>query len=237
MTGHTEQARIFYEKALPYLILAKARDEEADTRNNLSFVLGILGEFDYALTEVEAALEIRLLSKQRFPIALSYNTRGLLLAEMGHLERAQRDCQRALQIFQEVESSDTPRGTGLASDSLGHIFRLQGKKWQEGEIVLQEAEFLFRRSEELLIQAEEIFSQKVKEPLREWDAYDKRGHLYYDWGICLTHFGKSDGRKYLEKSLFYYNKALELARQSRQLFQTADAMNDIKIVQESMSQS
>ena len=74
-------------------------DEQADTLNNLAFILALLGAPKRAKTHIDQALELRQRLGQKYPLALSHNTRGLIYSLQGQYEMGRRECQLVTKYF------------------------------------------------------------------------------------------------------------------------------------------
>jgi len=228
--GHYGQAAEHYRQALPYYEEAGAVEERATTLNNLAFVLAFMGDIQEARECADKAFTRRQQLGQRYPLALSRNTRGLIYA-LEDLEKGRQECQRALNIFEEIKA---PRGIGLACNALGYILRKQGaNKASDGSSPV--AEQYFRQAEQLLRRAAEIFKDVVIEPVRLWEAYNEAGSLYFEWGNYLL--AKGDEQQAEKKRLLAIEKhqmALEIAQRKMLLLQEIDAADDVAKVYISM---
>jgi tetratricopeptide (TPR) repeat protein len=224
--GRYGQAREQYQRALTYFSKGDLSSEEANTRNNLAFVLAMLGRLPAARKHIEQALQIRQQEGKPYPVALSRNTLGHIYILEDHPERAERECKEALKFF---ESFKAPRGIGMACNSLGFALRQLGNHWKLGEAIyaVNESERFFRESVEYLSRARQIFTE-VKEPLRLWDANNELGSLYCDWGWFAQQ--KKEVTAALEHyatSIQYQKEALAIAEEHHFLFQKADSLDDL----------
>jgi tetratricopeptide (TPR) repeat protein len=224
-TGHYGSAINAYQKALPEFKREDIEDEEAATLNNLAFTFALLGAFRRAMDRVNRALELREGLGQKYPLALSHNTRGLIYTLQGQYEQGRKESQLALNMFVELE---TPRGVGLAYNALGYILRKQGQGWEAGVCSRPQAIQYFQQSARYFKQAEEIFSKQITEPIRLWEAYNEQGTLYREWGVLLGKSGDVDGANGLySQAVEYQMKALETARGHGMHFQEADTLDDL----------
>lgn len=223
--GHYARALESYRRALPHFEAAIILDEQANTLNNLAFLLALLGDTAQATDYADRASNLCQVSEQRYPLALSHNTRGLIYALQGQVEWGRRECQLALSIFQELESS---RGIGLACNALGFILRWQGETWKVGQCQPQQALALFQQAANFLDQASQIFSDQVSEPLRLWEAHNEQGSLYGDWGCLLRQQGnESVAQQQYSKAVQHHLQALEIAHRYGLHFQQADTCDDL----------
>ncbi len=224
VNGHYHKAAEYYRKALPFYKEAEIVDELAFTQNNLAFVLALLGDLKGAKIAVEDALAKRLELGQRYPIALSYNTRGLIRAldNPGSLD-GQRDCELALRTFEEI---NTPRGIGLAYNALGFILRKRGDGWRLGQYTPEQAKQWYAKSEEYFGRAKEIFENGEK--IRLWEALNELGCLNRDWACLLKSLQDEEGaRKRFAQALDFQGQALKLAQESNMRFQQVDTLDDL----------
>lgn len=222
--GHYRNAAEYYRQAIPFYKEADIVDEFAFTQNNLAFVLALLGDMSGAKTAVEEALARRLGIGQRYPIALSYNTRGLIRAldNPGSLD-GQRDCELALSIFEEI---NTPRGVGLACNALGFILRKRGEGWTSGRCTPEQAKQWYAKSEEYFERAKEIF--KDGEKIRLWESLNELGCLNRDWARLLKSLqDEESARTRFAQALDFHRQALKLAQENNMRFQQVDALDDI----------
>jgi len=222
--GHYRNAAEYYRQAIPFYKEADIVDEFAFTQNNLAFVLALIGDMPGAKFAADDALAKRLELGQRYPIALSYNTRGLIRAldNRGSLD-GQRDCELALSIFEEI---NTPRGIGLACNALGFIMRKRGEGWTSGRCTPEQAKQWYAKSEEYFERAKEIF--KDGEKIRLWEALNELGCLNRDWARLLKSLQDEEGaQKRFAQALDFQEQALKLAQQNNMRFQQVDTLDDI----------
>lgn len=224
--GRYGQARQQYQHALTYFAKSDLSSEEANTRNNLAFVLAMLGRLPAARKHAEQALQTRQLEGKPYPIALSRNTLGIIYTLEDHPIWGERECEAAFKFF---ESFKTQRGIGLACNGIGFALRQRGNHWKLGETVypINEAEQYFGRSADYLKRAVQIFTE-VKEPLRLWEAYNELGSLYCDWGwLARQKRGEDVALEHYATSVGYQREALSVAEEQHFLFQQADSLDDL----------
>lgn len=222
--GHYGQAINYYERALESYEAIEFKEELAYTLNNLAFALALLGKTKEAQKYVEEGFSIRRRLGQKYPRALSYNTRGLIYCMEGQTEDGQKDCYRALNMFEEMNST---RGIGLATNALGYILRQKGKIEAQHSRP-EQAESSFVQAEEFLQQSGDIFEQLVDEPIRLWEAFNERGSLFYDWGNLHLHLNdRSSAAVKFKRAEEYHGKALTVAREHNLHFQEADTLDDL----------
>ncbi len=224
VNGHYQSASEYYRQALPFYKDAEIVDEYAFTHNNLAFVLTLLGDVVGAKAAAEDALTKRLEMGQHYPLALSYNTRGLIraLGNPNSLD-GQRDCELALSIFEEI---DTPRGIGLACNALGFILRQRGGGWVSQQCDPSQAIQWYMESERYFERAKAIF--KDGEKIRLWEAWNELGCLNRDWArLLISMRDMGEARKKFAKALEYQTQALQLAQDNNMRFQEVDTLDDI----------
>ncbi len=216
-----------YKKSLPYFVQAEVEDEEADTRNNMAYTLALLGRVDLALEHMETTLEIRERLGHPYPLALSYNTQGLIHVLDDHPTWGERQCQQALDIFEELQEF---RGIGLACIGRGFALRKQGDQWKLGEAICtqDEADDYFSEAVKALERAVHIFTEPVDEPLRLWEAYNELGSTYCDWGwLVRQREGKEAAQPKYAQSVNYQTQAYEVAKQHELEFAISDSCDDL----------
>ncbi len=222
--GRYESAVDYYHKALPFFRDTEIDDEYAFTLNNLAFVLALLGDPQQGRARAEESLGKRQKLGQRYPLALSYNTLGLIRAledPGGH--SGQQDCEYALSIFEEL---NTPRGTGLACNALGFILRKRAGEWQTKTCAPDQAIKWYEDSSNYFERASKIFQGGEK--IRLWEAYNELGSLNNDWGCLLRSLNDQQGsQRRFEKSIEYQWQALKLAQEHSMGFQEVDACDDL----------
>lgn len=226
--GRYGEARQAYQRALHYFAEANIPDEEADTRNNLAFVLAALGRLTAARNHADRARAIREASGRPYPLALSRNTLGYIYILEEHPIWAIQECEEALRIFERFRS---PRGEGLSCIRLGHAYRKRGDQWKLGEVIypVAEAEAYFRTATEYLERAIHIFKDQVSEPLRLWEAYNELGSLYCDWGWLARQKEENwqNALNQYTQSIAYQEKAIEIAKGHHFEFQLVDSLDDL----------
>ncbi len=223
LDGHFGVALQVFRRALPFFKDFGVADEEADTLNNLAYLLGVLGEHDDALVSVNRALDLRLNLGYRYPIALSYNTRGLILGLCGQMEWGIRDCTLALSLFEETEES---RGIGLACNALGFLLRHQACGIHPKEAT--KAIGVFSQAAAFLERAAHIFGAEIAEPVRLWEANNELGSLHRDWAhLALRCEVDERAHKSFKDAERYQRKALEVAREHGLRYQEADTRDDL----------
>ena len=220
-----------YSRALSFFSTPGLQEEKANVLNNLAFTNALLGRYVKARDKVNEAIEIRERLGKKYPLALSYNTRGRIHVLGDHPDWGEQDCRRALRIFEELND---PRGRGLAQVGLGLTLRKRGDQWKLGVYSHKEAEFFFKEADLHFKQAIGIFSNEVFEPVQLWEAYNELGSLYCDWGWLMRNQKEKDsakiGIKVLEQyknSINYQEKALKITKTHNLSSRIADSLDDL----------
>ncbi len=197
LRGRHYQAVVAYKFALPlWRKLGKGYEaEHANTLNNMSSALAGSGDFDDAIRKCKAGLELRLRQGARYPIALSYNTLGVIQILNNQPHRARSNCERALAIFRELEMM---RGIGMANVALAEAIRRMGAV---DEMYFPEEQVdLMRQALQHAREAVSIFGPYrdwpdverdeplVSEPSRLVDALIELGCAHRDWAYLWPHY-------------------------------------------------
>lgn len=222
--GRYGKALEFYEEALKHYENADIEDEQANTLNNLSFVQANLGLLDQAYKQVDDALTKRQRLGQKQPIALSLNTRGLIQILQGAIELGIRDCQTALNLFEEINST---RGKGLAYNALGWGFRQKGNNMSSPKAGLDKVTPIFEQAIHYLEESVLIFSKEVDEPIRLWEAQNELGSAYRDWGALIHAVHPETAEQKYNQAQIHYDLSLEVAQEHHLHFQLADTYDDL----------
>ena len=186
--GQFKHAVAEYSATLPLWRGLKLEDEHANTLNNLAWALAEAGNFARAQRLCEDGLDLRLELGPRYPIALSYNTLGLIGTRYDQPHRARRHCERALSIFRDLGQS---RGIGLASMALAEALRRSADV--PGLYFPEESASLLELGQQYAQEAVDIFETTVPEPLRLVEAYLELGCIYRDWAK-LPHYDHTGNR-------------------------------------------
>ncbi|MBX3058531.1 MAG: hypothetical protein KF770_18870 [Anaerolineae bacterium] len=174
--GEFEQGVQSYANSLRYIRQLRANQSkarEATVRNNLSRALGEMGK-KRALRVCEDALELRIQVGEWLPIALSYNTLGLIMNDLYRPYEATQYCARALAIASRVGDERT---IGLVLVQLGEALR----RLVLFKIAPEDSpDEIYREAERALEQAREIFAS-LQESVRLIEANLETGCLYRNW--------------------------------------------------------
>lgn len=185
--GHYQEAVENYTTSLQYWRQQKlpvADALEASTRNNLSRALVEMGK-KRSVRMCLDALQLRIRSYQLLPIALSYNTLGLIQNDLKQPAEALDASARALAIAQFIGDA---RVVGLAMLQVGEALRrlATSAAFIRGA---GEAQSLFGEAEKALLQAHDIFStgEASQETIRQVEAALELGTLYREWVAAAKH--------------------------------------------------
>lgn len=233
--GHHGAALNAFFQALNYFKSPDLIDEQADTLNNRAFLLAKLGDYPKAKQDADLALKLRQQSGQIYPIALSYNTRGLIYALQGDFDWGERECKLAYEKFSEIEAY---RGIGLSCNALGFILRNKGKKVKAEGYSIEQTSVVFQQAQDYLLQALSIFnyssypaappSSTVDEPIRLWEAYNELGSLHNEWAELYKQQNKLlQTKTYYHSSLDFQRQALAVAQTYGLHWQLADTYDDL----------
>lgn len=225
--GRYGLAHEHYRQALPHFTKAEIQDEEANTLNNLAFLLAVLGRLTVAREHGVRAFKIRKEREREYPLALSRNTLGYIDILDFYPGEGQKKCQQALEKFEEF---DDWRGQGLALLALGLANRKLGESWKRDlEPDFVKIESFFTAGKDHLEKASKIFTHQVQEPIRLWEAWNEMGSLYCDWG-WLVWKGQDKpelARDYYKESIKVQRQALAQARKTDLEFQEIDSLDDL----------
>jgi tetratricopeptide (TPR) repeat protein len=225
--------------------------ERSDALNNLAFIYGLLGNFNDARHYIERAVTIRERLARRRPLALSYNTSGLINTLSDDPTSGAKDCERALQISHETHDA---RVAGLAYLGLGFAKRRSGNQWKLQRLSPLEAADYFQQAKNHFDQALLIFTphnlrtqefivseqksdlfEVVDEPLRKWETLNELGSLFCDWAWLTWRNGDIEhsisnyelALEQYQQSINYQKQAVTLATENKWLFQKADSLDDL----------
>lgn len=175
--GHFRESVQHYTRALLYMRAFPLAAQLAETLNNLSRVLVEMGR-NRAVRICQDALELRLKEGHLLPLAMSYNTLGLIYNDLHQPQDAMEACARAMAIVHELGD---PRASGLIYLQLGEALRRIVKaKRSSGD----NPEPIFTQAAEALGRAREIFvtnSAAKGESVRAIEVHIEMGCLYRDW--------------------------------------------------------
>lgn len=232
--GHYGVAVDAYRLALDCFAASDLFDEQADTLNNLAFLLATLGDYWSAKQYADLSLKLRQQAGQIYPVALSHNTRGRIYALQGDYEWGERECKLAWDKFSEIEAH---RGIGLACNALGFILRCKAESRyiSDSSITLEQLVPIFEEAEEYLLKAIDIFddtklpsTSDIYEPIRLWEAYNELGSLYDDWAnLCRKTRNLVQTQTYYNYSLEFQRKAIATAQAHGLHWQLADTYDDL----------
>ncbi len=222
--GDFDNAVKEYANALKYFrrLSSSANPDvlEASIRNNLSRVLVEMGK-GRSIRICQDALELRIKIGDWLPIALSYNTLGLIYNDLYRPQEALAACATAYAVAQKFAH---PRVIGLVliqlSEALRRLASLELSIRQDSPIEI------YHEAERAIQQAREIFleSSASQESIRLVEINIETGCLYRDW-LGQTDKSQSSGiwqRRY-EDALFYLKEAVKVAKKLKISRLTLDA--------------
>ena len=135
-----------------------------------------MGAFAAAFEDARSGLRLREQIGPRAPVGLSLNTLASIELSSNELTAARRDGQRALDIFNRINS---PRGRGLAFTVLAEANRRASQlitSLQRGTSAI-----MLERASEYAEGAAAIFTNDVDEPARRMEALREKGRIYRAW--------------------------------------------------------
>lgn len=229
--GDYGKAHDSYCCAIPFFESPPILSEQANTLNGLAYLQALLGRAKLAKPNIERAIKIRRELGIPYPLAISINTRGIIVSICDDPEWGTKLCREALGICTEIGEQ---RGIGLARNGLGLALRKRGDQWKYDRYTQEEAVEFFTESEAFLKQAEQIFSRQVKEPIRLWEAYNELGSLYCDWAWLEQKRNDAVAAlKLYGQSITAQQKAL--AQAGELAFQKLDSLDDLAQVHADLS--
>jgi tetratricopeptide (TPR) repeat protein len=234
--GRYHDALVQFRLALPKFREVTIEDEQADTLNNLGFLMALLGRPSLGLNHVEQALRIREKLGYDIPIAFSYMTRSYVVVLEGHSIWGEKYALRALDIFTHYNHQ---RGIGMVFNGLGFAARKRGNQWKEDVYPAQEAQSYFQEAVGYFGKAATTFTEKINEPLRLWEAYNELGSTFCNWGWLILNYAELGNQEQVlakyQESLSYQEKALAIAEANNLSFQRLDSYDDLAQVYSDMN--
>jgi len=194
-----------YTKALQYMRAFPLVAQRAETRNNLSRTLVEMGR-NRAVRICQDALNLRFREGHLLPLAMSYNTLGLIYNDLHHPLEAMEASATSLAIVQEIGDA---RMAGLAYVQLGEALRRLVKTKR---FVSENPEAIFTQASEAIKRAREIFVTNTAakgESIRAVEVHIELGCLYRDWLettdkeklISLWERRRNDALRYLNEAI------------------------------------
>lgn len=214
----------YYSTAVHYFRQVNQKANLASAQNNEAYAYALLGNFSRAEKLIDDALTIRRSLKQKHPLAISLNTRGLihLLADQPH--RALPKCKEAEQIFTDLND---PRGIGLSTLALAQIYRALGKLWRQDVYPVEQAVEFYQESRLAIDKAIKIFEEETPEPGRLIEAYNEAGALERDWGLVLKKMGgKELARQRFDRAVKLFAASIAISG-AQWPVETSDSYEDI----------
>jgi tetratricopeptide (TPR) repeat protein len=171
--GRFQAACEAYRRALPLWRDLKREADHAEASNNLAWAYTEAGNFRRAIRTCQNGLDLREKVGDRYPIALSYNTLGLIEIKHDQPHRGMVHCERALGIFRDL---GTVRGIGLACTAIAEAYRRSAdlvRLYPPAERVRR-----LHLATQFAGQAVQIFREEVPEQLRLVEALNELGCVY-----------------------------------------------------------
>jgi len=165
-----------YRRALPLWRALKIKAEQANTLKDLAWMEAETGDFNAALDHCTDALNMYEALGKDYASAMALNTLGLIETRNDQPERAEVHITQALDICIRREKD---RGIGLCYTALAEALRRMTnvpRRFMADEIVNH-----LDRAARYAQAAVEIFTDKVKEPLRLAEAAMELGLVYREW--------------------------------------------------------
>ncbi|MEZ4618221.1 MAG: ATP-binding protein [Caldilineaceae bacterium] len=207
--GQYGAALYSYQNAVDALTDSDITDELASILNDTAFHIALLGEISKAEQYITEAIHLRQKFTKPFQLALSYNTRGQIMAMKREYHKARLDCHHALNMFLEIGEV---RGIGLAHSALAFVWIESLKSGKFAAESIDELEEVLIDVEMYLKNAADIFRDQVNEPVRLWQVYERMGELYLFWA---EQFRDQDETQYL----LLCNEAESVLRQALSIAQ------------------
>lgn len=224
-----QKARTFYQQAAAIVEHTGFRALRAEIHNDLSRVLGELGDTDRALRYCQEGLNLRAFQGFAYPQALSANTMALINIrdDRSHPEGLEWAGQ-ALARFTWLEQ---PRGIGLALIQKAEALRRQVNMQVTTRVAaagprlyLEDAERTsmvdaLQIAEQCLNEASKIFQTKIPETVRQLEVGISQASLYRDWAVLFLDASDdspegAEHTRYLDKSLAKLKQVFKICQQS-----------------------
>lgn len=183
-TNAYQEAQQYWDKVVEtsteQTVKRAMRAQKANTTNNLSLALAMLGRYQDAQRQCRDGYDMRLELGQQSPMAFSLNTWGMIYVRDDHPREAEELCQYALGIFSELEQT---RGIGLASTAVAEALRRRSGAATVNEPVTERTNRL-KKAQEHCARAIDIFNPEKtegKERLQLLEALIEQGCIFRDW--------------------------------------------------------
>lgn len=215
--GEFKKAVEKYLQALPLWRELKLEIEASNNLNNLAWAEAEIGDFHAALTHCNDGLQMRRKMGRRNLIGLSLNTLGLIETREGSPERARFHCEQALKIFRDTEDAG---GIGLSCLALAESLR---RTTNMNLLTYEEVLDYLKKASQYVAEAVTIFTEQVKQPLRQVETYIEVGCVYREWvrHLPADSLGRSE---MIEKSRVAYEAAVKVAMDGGYEYRAIDAL-------------
>ena len=160
------------QRAIKFFRTSDVREEIANTADNMGRIHALLGHRIQAETQVDDGLTLRRRLNLPYREALSLNS--LAIVKM-HFERPDQALPVAEQALTILRTMNVQRGIGLVRITIGRACRLLSESWRQPGNTLEIAKNYSQRSEVELSDALSIFTERVNEPIRLFEAYNEIG--------------------------------------------------------------
>lgn len=215
--GEFKQAVENYLQAVPLWRELKLELEASNNLNNLAWAEAEAGDFQTALVHCRDGLHLRRKLGRRYLIGLSLNTLGLIETRAGSPERARFHCWQALEIFRGMEVTG---GIGLACLAYAEsLRRMTNADLLTHEQAIEHLKDASRYANE----AVKIFTEQVKQPLRQAEVYIEVGCVYREWARHVPADSPERDDK-VEQGRAAYETAVAVAEEGKYEYRAIDAL-------------
>jgi tetratricopeptide (TPR) repeat protein len=227
--GQYGRAIYDFRQAVRFFRIADLEEELANSNDNMGRVYALLGQEFQSLQLIRNGMEIRRRLGLTYREALSANSLAQALLRFGQIEPALRAVEDALSRFRRAE---VDRGIGLGTLTRGMIYRNMADMWRELGISLEDAIRYADLAETDLKEAVQIFSFRVREPIREVQACNELACCYRARHWLLVHKGAPEGeqRMALSQGRTWFRRAIEAARRHGYPVEELDSLQDMAVL-------
>lgn len=226
--GRFRQAIAEFRRAIA-LFRDRLPEELANSQDNLGRVYARLGDEFAAIQLIKEGWLTRKNLGHTYREALSLISWAMSLARLGHPEPALKKAHVALA---QVRQTDVMRGRGLVLYARGLVYRILAESWREESIPVEDAIEYARLAEIDLRDAVEIFTQIVKEPIREVRALNELACLYRARYLILTVNARpeSEREKAFLDGVRTFRDAIRRAQECGYEIEELDSMQDLAVL-------
>ncbi|MBI5034500.1 MAG: tetratricopeptide repeat protein [Chloroflexi bacterium] len=218
-----------FQRALRLFRIAHLNEEIANTSDNMGRVYAHLGHDAQAIQLIKDGLELRRINGLTYREALSRNSLAQAYLRLGQFDQAFRTANEAILKF---KLAGVDRGIGLGLLTRGSILRSLGEAWREQALSIDEAFDKINLAETDLRDAVQIFTYKVKEPIRQVQARNEIGCSYRARYFLLRRKNTSKNEQDLafNQARQYLRQAIELARTNNYCIDELDSVQDLAVL-------